>query len=365
MKVKIFGAGSIGNHLAHAARTMDWEVLICDIDEKALERTKNEIYPARYGKWDSSIRLSTVQEAAKEKFDVVIVGTPPDSHMDLAIEAIQETAPKLVLVEKPMALPSLERCQELYELSKESGTVVCVGYNHVLGRNTLEVERILKEETIGDCLLIEAGFKEYWGGIFKAHPWLAGPHESYLGFSKKGGGASGEHSHAINIWQHFAHVLNLGRINEVFAFMDFVEDSKVAYDRICNINVRTEKGFYGLITQDVVTDPPKKYVRIQGSDGFVEWYVNRDSGGDTVISQFGDETFKENILPKKRPDDFKWEVGHLNEIMEGKIKESPISIERGLDTMMVIAAAHLSYQQKKPVYIDYDKGYRLESIKPL
>ncbi|KKN62280.1 hypothetical protein LCGC14_0513400 [marine sediment metagenome] len=34
MKVKIFGAGSIGNHLAQAARTMDWEVLICDSDRK-------------------------------------------------------------------------------------------------------------------------------------------------------------------------------------------------------------------------------------------------------------------------------------------------------------------------------------------
>ncbi len=30
-----------------------------------------------------------------------------------------------------------------------------------------------------------------------AHPWLAGPQDSYLGFWRRGGGASGEHSHAI------------------------------------------------------------------------------------------------------------------------------------------------------------------------
>ena len=71
-------------------------------------------------------------------------------------------------------------------------------------------------------------FQEYWGGIFKAHPWLAGPHQSYLGFSKRGGGACGEHSHAINIWQHFAHLLDLGKIAEVSAFMDFVDDGKLA-----------------------------------------------------------------------------------------------------------------------------------------
>ena len=36
LKVKILGAGSIGNHLAHASRKMDWFVDICDIDSDAL-----------------------------------------------------------------------------------------------------------------------------------------------------------------------------------------------------------------------------------------------------------------------------------------------------------------------------------------
>ncbi len=32
MKVKIFGAGSIGNHLANAARVLGWSVDLCDVD---------------------------------------------------------------------------------------------------------------------------------------------------------------------------------------------------------------------------------------------------------------------------------------------------------------------------------------------
>ena len=40
MKVKIYGAGSIGNHLAQASRRMGWDVDMCDTDPKALERTK-------------------------------------------------------------------------------------------------------------------------------------------------------------------------------------------------------------------------------------------------------------------------------------------------------------------------------------
>ena len=51
MKVKILGAGSIGNHLANAA-SLDWEVHLCDISNDALKRTKNLIYRGRYKKWD-------------------------------------------------------------------------------------------------------------------------------------------------------------------------------------------------------------------------------------------------------------------------------------------------------------------------
>ena len=64
---------------------------------------------------------------------------------------------------------------------------------------------------------IDVEFREHWGGIFAAHPWLEGPQDSYLGFWDRGGGASGEHSHAINLWQFFASQLGKGRIIEVSA----------------------------------------------------------------------------------------------------------------------------------------------------
>ena len=58
MRIGIIGAGSIGNHLAHAARALGWDVTLCDIDDAALKRTKNEIYPSRYKRWDNKIKLS-------------------------------------------------------------------------------------------------------------------------------------------------------------------------------------------------------------------------------------------------------------------------------------------------------------------
>ena len=75
--IRIVGAGSIGNHLANAARTRGWNVVLTDIDPKALERARNEIYPGRYGAWDPAITLKDSRAAElAAKFDIVMGFTP-------------------------------------------------------------------------------------------------------------------------------------------------------------------------------------------------------------------------------------------------------------------------------------------------
>jgi len=367
MRVKIFGAGSIGNHMANACRSLEWDVFMCDVDEAALMRMKREIYPSRYGKWDEAIKLSSAEAAPKEGFDIVIIGTPPDSHINIAMRVIKESKPKLILVEKPFSVPSLDKCQQLYDLAEETGTIISVGYNHVLGKNTLEAENIIKSSALGNVITMDVAFREYWGGIFLAHPWLSGPQDSYLGFSARGGGASGEHSHAANLWQHFAHIIGKGKVVEVTATMDIVDNGTVLYDSICNIAVRTEKGFMGTIIQDVVTEPTLKKARIQAENGFLELYIGYKKNTNAVLYAQKGKEVTENLLPTTRPEDFILEIKHLKSLLDGKIKreDSPISLERGLDTMLVIAAAHLSNKIKKCVSIDYAKGYTMEALIPL
>ena len=365
-KVKIYGAGSIGNHLANACRSKGWSVVICDVDQQALDRTKQDIYPSRYGQWDSEIQLVTADSLPDEDFDVAIIGTPPDSHMGLAKTILQNRPPKVLLIEKPLCKPSLEGAQEIVELKNSTGTFVAVGYNHTLTENSRRAAQILREGIIGEPITISARFREHWGGIFGAHPWLKGPQDTYLGYYERGGGASGEHSHAMNIWQHFAHLAGLGRITEVSATMDMIDNGEVKYDQLCLLNVRTESGFVGDIAQDVVTEPAQKAVRIQGSKGFLEWFVNVDSGHDAIRYWDGRTEIKTENLAKTRPDDFKGEIDHIGEILNGSFTgDSPISMERGLDTMLLVAAAHASHQHGRVVKINYEKGYRLDAIEIL
>jgi predicted dehydrogenase len=357
-RVKIYGAGSIGNHLSHAARSLGWDVDLCDVDDAALARTKNEIYPARYGAWDDAIRLFNVEDAPAGGYDFVFIGTPPDVHMPLALEAVREK-PRAVLVEKPLCTPDLDGAQDLHDLVGELGVPVFVGYDHVVSEASEKVGELLGAGEIGSVETLDVEFREHWGGIFAAHPWLTGPGDTYLGFWKRGGGASGEHSHAANLWQHFADVAGAGRVMEVSATLDCVDDGAVDYDRLCLLNLKTESGLIGRVVQDVITSPPRKWARLQGRDG----YCGYEEGCDAVFEGNRSGRAREHLFRKTRPDDFIRELLHIETALGTNPERSPISLERGLDTMLVVAAAHLSARERRAVTIDYDKGCTSAALK--
>lgn len=335
---------------------MGWSVDLCDIDPAALVRTREQIYPGRYGKWDDAIRLFESKDAPRSGYDLIFVGTPPDSHLALAMEAVKEK-PRAVLVEKPFCTPDLGGAQALLDAAREGGVAVFTGYDHVVGKASEEFSRVVAGGSLGPIETLDVEFREFWGGIFAAHPWLDGPADTYLGFWKRGGGASGEHSHAANLWQHFAHAIGAGRVIEVSAMMEFVSDGQVDYDKLCLLNLRTEGGLVGRVVQDVVTSPPRKWARAQGRDGYAEWHCGYRPGVDAVLHGDGKGRRDESLFEKTRPTDFILELQHLDAALAAAPAASPLSAARGLDTMLVVAAAHKSVREKRVVAIDYTAGY--------
>jgi predicted dehydrogenase len=358
-KVKILGAGSIGNHLAHASRCLGWQVALCDVDEAALERARRDIYPARYGTWDDAIELFLAAEAPRSVYDLIVIGTPPDLHLDLAIDAIAEN-PRAVLVEKPVCGPDLRRAEELRGLAAEREVRVFVGYDHVVSKGAVAATRAARQLDAVETLDVE--FREHWAGIFAAHPWLDGPKDSYLGFSKRGGGASGEHSHAINLWQHFARGVGAGEVAEVSAAMAYVREGGLDYDKLCLLNLRTESGLVGRVVQDVVTLPPRKWARIQGRNGYVNLTFGIRPGADGVEWKLGDGEPEQLTIEKTRPDDFIEELKHVEAVLDHADKAEVIRLDQGLDTMLVVAAAHRSAREGRSIRIDRSAGCTPEAL---
>ncbi len=360
MKVKIYGAGSIGNHLANASRKLNWEVDIYDICDEALDRTKNMIYPSRYGKWDENINLFNIKEKLDKSYDLIIVGTPPDTHIGIALKAIEEQ-PTAILIEKPLSTPDLEGLDELFEKSKKFKVRLFVGFDHVVGLATNHVKELNQKLDFGSLKTIDVSFREHWGGIFNAHPWLSGPKDSYLGYWVRGGGSLGEHSHGINLWQYFSHMTGNGRIEYVSAVINYKVIDEMNYDELSIATFQTETGLVGRLVQDVITFPPIKTANLIYESGRVNWNCAIGKGKDQVEAIDYEGKLVQKDFQKTRPDDFVRELSHIESVIKSGEK-SPIDIERGMETMMVIAASHKSAKEKKVVKITYDFGYRLDAL---
>ena len=366
-KIKIYGAGSVGNHLAHAARSLGASVVLCDTDPKALERTRELIYPQRYGHWDEEISLHLADEAPTGGFDMVCIGTPPDTHIPLALQSLDEN-PGSILIEKPLCAPDLDGAQALVEKAADLKVPAFVGYDHAVGAATGIFEEWIEQKRVGEAVSLEVLFMEHWDGIFAAHPWLDGPQDTYLGFWRRGGGASGEHSHALNLWQHFARLFGAGEVIEVQASMDYVKDAGVEYDCSAKLTLRTENGLSGQVTQDVVSTPPRKTARLVGKEGFMEWHCGYEPGCDAVLWGNGENPPEEHKIGKTRPDDFIRELTHIRDAVSGgkeQWQKSPIALAYGVDTMVLISAAHRSAMEDRAMRIDRSAGYGPQAIIPL
>jgi predicted dehydrogenase len=348
-KIKIIGAGSIGTHHAHACRQLGWDVTVVDVSSEPLDRMRTQLFPSRYGAWDASIQLHTSSAAPRGDFDLIIIGTPPDSHLPLAADALEEN-PAALLIEKPLA-PPFAQVDDLVRQSRgHAATRIFVGYDHVVGLASQRIAQELGSGSIGAVLTIDVEFREHWAGIFQAHPWLAGPHDSYLGYWKRGGGALGEHSHAANLWQYFAHTAGAGPVASVHAALDYVSEGPALYDRLCVLTLRTERGLLGRVVQDVVTRPARKWARIQGESGAIEWQVGYQPGADAVILKRPGAEDDVQLFPKTRPDDFIQELRHLERCCADGT-ESPLDLSRAVETLQLMGAAHESQRLDRTVHI--------------
>lgn len=341
LNVKIIGAGSIGNHLTQAARRMGWDVTVVDADQKALDRMKNDIYPVRYGAWDPDIKQCLSGDEPKGGYDLIMIGTPPHVRTKIALEVLKEK-PRVLFLEKPLTFPFDPNLPKLLSaLKKQPATIGLVGYDHAVAASIDRVTELLKSGVIGKSITLDVEFREHWQGIFKAHPWLAGPQDSYLGYWKMGGGASGEHSHALHLWQYLARVAGLGAWKRVGSVLKVEKNGKAEYDSLAAFLFETDKGMIGRVIQDVVTLPTRKWVRVQGTEGFIEWICNGHTTGDIVRFAGKDSEVHEEIFPKKRPDDFYAEMIHINDILQKKVRpsDSPLALSGGIGVMRVLETA--------------------------
>ena len=185
LKGGIVGCGAVVNisHMPTWRGMKGVEVVaVCDQREEIARATaKRWGIPSVYG--DLSQMLNS------EELDFVDICTPPLTHCQLAIQAME--AGLHVLVEKPMAV-SLGEADEMVSASKEHGIKFCVVHNILFSPVVQTAKSLVDTGAIGELLTVEVHSlnstekeflcqQNHWshnlpGGIFGEHA----PHPVYL-----------------------------------------------------------------------------------------------------------------------------------------------------------------------------------------
>jgi len=181
MKAGIVGCGHVSRkHLAVLRKLRGVEVVgVCDRDSAPARRAALDAAGSQaYG--------DLAQLLTEAKPDVVHILTPPQSHHELAIQAMQ--AGCHVLVEKPMAL-TVEEAERMAEVARREGVSLCVCHNFLFEPCVLRARELVASGAVGDVVSVDI----YWRMIrerVRASRWIhelpggvfqeVAPHPFYL-----------------------------------------------------------------------------------------------------------------------------------------------------------------------------------------
>ena len=149
LKGALVGCGRVAglSHMPAWRSLRDAEIVaVCDKKEElAKETAVNWNVPKSYGELSEMLQ--------KEKLDFVDICAPPQTHLPLAIEAME--AGLHVIMEKPIAL-SLSEADEIVSVSKNKGVKLCVIHNQLFYPVIQKARSLIKDGAIGEVLSVEA-----------------------------------------------------------------------------------------------------------------------------------------------------------------------------------------------------------------
>lgn len=146
VRLGIVGVGDWGrNLLRNFARLKECQIsFICDSDEKNLKKA-SALFP--YYEVSKDYQKAITQNSV----DAVIVATPPDSHFQVAKEAL--LTGKHVFVEKPLVL-DLAHGEELCRLASDKNKMIMVGHIMMYHAATRKLREYIQKGELGEVYYI-------------------------------------------------------------------------------------------------------------------------------------------------------------------------------------------------------------------
>jgi len=149
LKVGVIGAGHIvqHRHLPVFKKIHDVEVsAICDKEESTARDVAKRFGIRRY--------YTSLSKMMEEELDIVDICTPPQTHVPLAVEAME--AGSHVLVEKPLAM-NTRQVDEMYRVSKKEHVKLCVLHQNIFNSAFQKARHMYDKGVIGTLIDVDVG----------------------------------------------------------------------------------------------------------------------------------------------------------------------------------------------------------------
>jgi predicted dehydrogenase len=228
---------------------------------KALVGRDAERTAARAGRFEVPLGLTSLDEAlALDGVDAVSVVTPPHTHHDLVVAAVE--AGKHVVCEKPFATDA-EEAQRMLDAAEAAGVVHLLGTEFRFATGQAHLRRVVARGDIGEprvaLFLLEVPLIADHGA--EVPEWWADRAE--------GGGWFGAHgSHWIDQVQSM-----LGRITGVSASLPVASGRPMSAEDTYTVHFRTESGVEGVLHSSAASRGPMLAdQRVTGTKG-TAWLV--------------------------------------------------------------------------------------------
>ena len=170
LRVAVIGYGYWGPNLARniAAHSGTELAAICDLSPARLGRARTA-HP-----W-SQLTADTAAILESPDIDAVIIATPPETHRDLAIEALERG--KHVLVEKPLATSTAD-AQRMTDVAKACDRTLMVDHTFLFTGAVRRMKEYLDAGALGDVYYFDSTRINL--GLFQTHAnviWDLAPHD--------------------------------------------------------------------------------------------------------------------------------------------------------------------------------------------
>ncbi|MDA1129419.1 MAG: Gfo/Idh/MocA family oxidoreductase [Chloroflexi bacterium] len=251
MKALVLGCGSIGmRHVDHLLRLGDVTVEAADLSP-AIRQTVE----SRFG-----VKVFSDAETALERHpDCVLICTPAESHVPVALQALDSGAH--LFIEKPVST-DLDGLAGLMARAETSGKTVQVGYNLRFHPAMIKIKRMVETGLLGRVLVAHAEF-----GLYLDKWWPGRDYrQSYMAHADLGGGLLLDASHEIDSLMWF-----LGDVQEVSAMGGKLSDLEIDGADVFKVIMKMKSGAMASLHLDCLQPTYTRMYRLAGEDTSLMW----------------------------------------------------------------------------------------------